>query len=194
VIGVLLEVGNDPAGDASPSKVIAYYSDGGHRTRINVGWLLILLSVFFFLWFLGAMRHLVMRLSGDGVLSTVVTAGGVVYAATTLAASSTGAAIKTMSDDTYHHEVFPGLIHAANDTSYVLHSAGGAGIGAMIVAVSLAALSARSIPGWLGWLSFVAGIVAVFSIFFFPWFVIAIWLLVAGVLVTRALGRAHAAV
>jgi len=25
--------------------------------------------------------------------------------------------IRTMSDDTYHPEVFPGLIHAANDAS-----------------------------------------------------------------------------
>ena len=91
-----------------------------------------------------------------------------------------------MSDDTYHHEVYPGLIHAAGDTAYVLHSAGGAAIGAMIVAVSLGALGARAIPMWLGWLSVVAGIVAVVSIFLIPWFVIAAWLVVAGILVTRA--------
>ena len=98
-----------------------------------------------------------------------------------------------MSDDTYHHEVYPGLIHAANDLGYTLHSLGGVAIGAMIVAVSLAALRARALPTWLGWLSVFAGIVSIFAFAFFPWFVIAIWLIVASVLTTRAFGRISAA-
>ena len=34
-----------------------------------------------------------------------------------------------------------------------------------------------------------AGIVAIFSIFFFPWIVIAVWLVVAGVLLFVSTGR-----
>jgi hypothetical protein len=112
-----------------------------------------------------------------------------VYAALTLVSAALQSAIYTMSDDTYRHEVYPGLIHAANDSSYVLHSAGGAGIGATIVAVSLAALGARAIPAWLGWLSVFAGVVSIFAVFFFPWIVIVVWLIVAGVLTTRVFAR-----
>jgi hypothetical protein len=97
-----------------------------------------------------------------------------------------------MSDDTYHHQVFPELIHAADDASYVLHSFGGVAIAAMIVATSLAARQARALPEWLCWVSVVAGISAIVSFFFFPWIVIGVWLVVAGVLVTRVQTRAAA--
>jgi hypothetical protein len=98
-----------------------------------------------------------------------------------------------MSDDTSRHGVDPLLVHAANDVGYTLPSAGGAAIGAAIVAVSLAALGAGAVPAWLGWISVVAGVVAIFSIVFFPWIVVALWIAIASVLVTRALGRVSGA-
>jgi hypothetical protein len=187
VVGAILML-RGPLGDEPPPEVISYFRNSDHRDRIFVGWLLVVIGVFFLVWFLAGLRETVRRLTGDGVLLTVTTIGGAVYAALTLVAASVWAAIFTMSDDTYRHEVYPGLIHAASDAGYVLHSAGGAAMGAMIVAVSIAALTARAIPTWAGWLSFIAGIAAVFSIFFVPWFVIAVWLVVASLLVTRVLG------
>ena len=190
IIGAVLQSSGTPSGDAAPAKVIAYYSDDGHRSRIGAGWLLIVIGVFFLLWFLAALRQVVIRWSGEGLLAAVTGLGGAVYAASTLGAFSIDAAIKTMSDDTYQDRVYPELIHAGNDIAYVLHSGGGAAIGAMIVAVSLAALAARALPPWLGWLSVVAGIAAVVSIFFIPWIVIAIWRVLAGGLMTFARRRA----
>jgi hypothetical protein len=149
-------------------------------------------GVFFFLWFLAALREVVRRLAGDGLLATVTIVGGAAYAALTLAGFSVMTAVFTMGSDTYQRQVNPDLIHAANDTGYLLHSAGGAAIGAMMIAVSLAALTARAVPRVVGWLGIVAGIVAVVSIFFFPWFVIAVWLVVASLAVTRALGARSA--
>jgi hypothetical protein len=116
----------------------------------------------------------------------LVTIGGSVYAALTLTAFAVDVGVKTMSDDTYNHTVYPGLIHAADDTWYVLHSFGGVGAAAMMIAASLAALVAPRLPNWLAWLGVVAGISAIVSFFFFPWFVIAAWLVVASVLVFRA--------
>lgn len=194
VVGVLLMMGGEPKASAAPAQVIAYYSKSSHRDRIHVGWLLLVIGVFFFLWFVGALRQLVRRQAGEGLLVTVTTVGGAVYAALTLAAFSVSDGIRTMSADTDRHQVYPDLIHAAGDTAYVLHSAGGAAVGAMIVAASLAALGARAIPRWLGWLSIAAGIVAIVSIFFIPWFVIAVWLVIASGLVTRALGNPEPAV
>src|SRR5437763_266878 len=79
-----------------------------------------------------------------------------------------------------------GMILAADDTWYVLHSAGGAGAAAMMIAASLAALASPRMPRWLVWLGVLAGISAIVSIFFIPWFVIAVWLVVASVIVFRA--------
>ena len=186
VIGTLLAHGGTPDTGGPPAKIVHYYQSGSHRDRIALGWLLATLGVFFFIWFLAALRQAVRRLAGDGVLGMVTTVGGSIYAALTLAAFSVDAGIKTMSDDTYHHTVYPGLIHAADDTWYVLHSAGGVGAAAMMIAASLAALAAPRMPRWLVWLGVLAGISAIVSIFFFPWFVIAVWLVVASVLVFRA--------
>jgi hypothetical protein len=192
VIGTILAQGGQPGSDASPAKVIHYYTSGSHRDRIALGWFLLVVGVFFFLWFLAALRQAVRRLAGDGVLGMVTTVGGAVYAALTLAAFSVDAGIKTMSDDTYvdpvthHHTVYPGLIHAADDVWWVMHSAGGAGVGAMMVAASLALLGSRRGPSWAAWLGVIAGISALASVFFIPWFVIAVWLVVASVLVVRA--------
>jgi hypothetical protein len=178
-IGTVLLFSGSPGSDATPTKVIAWYSDSGHRDRINIGWLLAGLGVFFFLWFLSALRRTIRRLEGDdGFLTGMTTIGGAVYAALTLAGLGVNAGIRTMSDDTYHHQVFPGLIHAADDAGWVLHASGGVGAAAMVVAASLAAMRAGAVPRWAGWLGVVAGILSLALLVFFPWFVLALWILV----------------
>ncbi len=177
--------GNPDTSDA-PGKLIAYWRVGSHRDRAGLGWFLFILGVFFFIWFLAALRQAVRRLTGDALLTAVVTIGGTVYAAASLAGLTIDTAIKTMSDDTYRHAVYPGLIHAGDDIAYGLHSAGGVGAAAMMIAASLSALASPSVPRWLAWLGVVGGISAIVSFLFVPWFVIAVWLVVASVLVFRA--------
>jgi hypothetical protein len=179
IVGTIILFSGSPGGDAAPAKVIAWYSDSGHRDRINIGWIVGGLGVFFFLWFLSSLRRIIQRLEGeDGFLTALTTIGGVVYATLAFAALAVNNGIRTMSDDTYHHQVFPGLIHAADDASYVLHATGGAGAAAMIIAATLAARRAAVVPSWAGWLGIVAGILALASIAFIPQAAIAIWILV----------------
>jgi hypothetical protein len=182
VVGVILIYGNSPDSGSAPAKIIAFYSDGSHRTRMNIGWLVAGLGVFCFIWFLSALRQRVSHLeAGDGFLTGLVTIGGTVYAALSLAALAVEVGIRTMSDDTYHHTVYPGLVHAADDAAWVLHASGGAGLSAMIVAASLAALRAAAVPRWAGWLGVVVGVLSLGLIIFFPWFVAAIWVLVVSI-------------
>lgn len=185
VLGAILSFGGQPDTSSAPEKVVSYYRDSGHRDRIAFGWVLVLVGVFFFLWFLAGLRQVVGRLDGYGLLALLTTIGGTVYAALALVAASVATAIKTMSDDTYQDRVYPELIHAADDAAYVLHSAGGVGAGAMMVAASLAALRARVVPAWAGWVGIVLGVAAIFSIAFFPQIGIALWLVVAGALLFR---------
>jgi hypothetical protein len=179
VVGTILLVGDEPNGDASPLEVIRWYSDSGHRDRVTLGWALVGLGLFFFLWFLVALRQALIRLVGEGFLPALATVGGAVYAALALAGIAVNMGIKTMSDDTYRDQVYPPLIHAANDAGYVLHSTGGVGVGTLMIAASLAVVQTRVLPVWLGWIGVAAGILALASIVFFPWFLIALWLLVA---------------
>jgi hypothetical protein len=194
LVGVILTFSNTPDSSSAPGKIIAYYSDSGHRDRINIGWLLTGLSVFFFLWFIGALRRAVRGLEGDdGLLTAVTTMGGVVYGTLTLASIAVETGIRTMSDDTYHHTVYPGLIHAADDVGWVLHASGGAGLGAMIIAASVAALRARAVPSWAGWLGVAVGILSLGLLIFFPWFVAAVWILVVSIGMFLRSGRNRAA-
>jgi hypothetical protein len=181
IVGVILVSAGTPDSDAPPAKIRDYYADSGHRDRIGFGWILVVLGVFFFLWFLACLRQVVRRVDGDGFLTSLVSMGGAVYAGLTLAGISIEMAILTMSDDTFEHTVYPGLVHAANDVGYVVHAAGGIGAGTMMIAASLAALRAGAVAAWLGWVGVAAGVLALASIVFFPMIAIALWLLVAGI-------------
>jgi hypothetical protein len=189
IAGVIVMDSGAPDFDAPPAEVIQYYGDSGNRDQVALGWGLIVLGVFGFLWFLGALRQFVRRIDADGLLTTLVTVGGAVYASLTLAGAGLQAGVLTMSDDTFQDQVFPELIHAARDAGYVMHSSGGAGAAVLIIAASLAASRARLVPGWAGVAGVIIGVLAIGSIFFFPQALIAIWILVASVMLFMAASR-----
>jgi hypothetical protein len=181
VVGTIVLFSGSPAGDDPPAKVIQWYSDSGHRDRVNVGWILIGLGIFFFLWFVATVRRAVMNVDGEGILTAVVGIGGSVYAAVAFASVALNAGIRTMSDDTYQHRVFPELIHAADDAGYVMHATGAAALGAMIIAISLAFMWSAVWPKWAGWLGVAVGILAIFAILFFTQWLFLLWILVVSV-------------
>jgi hypothetical protein len=185
IAGVIVSDSGQPDFDAPPAEVIKYWSDSGNRDQAALGWGLVLLGVFFLLWFVAAMRRLVRRVDGDGLLTTLATVGGAVYAALALAGASVQVALLTMSDDTYRDQVFPELIHAGRDAGYVLHTSGGVGAAAFIIASSLAFRRAGLVPGWAAVVGVIIGVLAIGSIFFLPMILIAIWLVGASLLLFR---------
>jgi hypothetical protein len=185
VVGTILFFSGAPSGDSAPAKFIQWYSDGGHRDRIQFGWIIIGLSVIFLIWFIGALRRAVSVVDGEGILTGLVSLGGGIYAALALAAVAVSDGIRTMSDDTYQHRVFPELIHAADDATWVMHATGAAALGVMITAASLAFMWSAVWPKWAGWLGVVVGILALASIAFFPQFLFLLWILVVSVWMFR---------
>jgi hypothetical protein len=186
VVGNIVAFSGAPTGDERPAKYLTYYADSGHRDKIALGWALVLLAVFCFLWFLVALRQVVAANDPSGFLTLLTAVGGAIYAALTLAGISLWTGAATMADDTFHHVPDPGVIHAASDAGYVMHASGGVGAGAMMIAASLALMRAARIPRWAGITGIVFGVLGLFSVFFFPQVFIAIWILAAGWLVYRA--------
>jgi hypothetical protein len=183
VVGTIMLFGGAPDGDATPAKVIQWYSDSGHRDRINVGWIMITLSVFCLLWFIAALRRAVSLVDGEGILTGVVGIGGGIYAALAFGSVALNTGIRTMSDDTYQHRVFPDLIHAAGDVSWVMHATGAVGLGTMIIAASLAFMRGGVWPSWAGWLGVAVGILSLASIAFFPQFLFLLWILIVSIVI-----------
>ncbi len=192
IVGTILSFSGQPDTGDPPDKIKAYWSVSSHRDRLNIGWILVGLGVFFFIWFVGALRQR-MRDADTGFLGTVIMVGGAVYATSTMIAFSLEAGIKTMSDDTYQHQVFPELIHAADDAGWVIHAGGAVGISALIIATSVAAMRLGRIGRGLGITSIVAGVISLGAIIFFPAFVIALWILITSIVVfVRSNGQTRA--
>ena len=158
----------------SPAKFAAFYGKSSNRDKINIGWLLACLGLFFLIWFVATLRETTRkRLDSDTMLGSVVGIGGSIYIAVAMAAIGLADGIRTMSDDTYHHQVYSGIIHAANDGTYIMHVTGTAALAALIFAFSMFILKTRELPRWLGLFGIVAGVAALVSVFFFT---MVIWL------------------
>ena len=172
---------------SSPAKMAAWYGSSSNRTHVNIGWVLTGLSFLCLIWFVAAVRERVATAeraegSGGSFLSTLVTIGGTVFVAAGVCQIGIAAGIKTMSDDTYHHQVYSGLIHAAGDASYIILAGSGVAMASLIFAVALAAFAFGLLPRWVAWFGVVAGIAAIFSLFFFTMLVWLLFLAVASVL------------
>jgi hypothetical protein len=191
VLGSIL-LFDGPSG-SSPVKMAAYYGSASNRMHIHIGWVLAGLGLFCLVWFIAALRERIAiaehaEAAGASLLSTIVTVGGAAYVAVTLCVIAISDGIKTMSDDTYHHHVYSGVIHAAGDASYVMLVSGGAAMASMIFAVSLAIFAYGVLPRWVGWFGVVAGVAAIFSLFFFTMLVWLLWIAVTSVLLFRRAG------
>lgn len=176
----------DGPSDSSPAKMAAYYGKASNRDHINIGWILTGLGLFSLIWFVAALRERVreseLAAPEQGtLLSTILLVGGTVYIAVAMAGIAVADGIRTMSDDTYHHAVYSGVIHAAGDASYLLTVTAGAGMAAFILSASLAIRRSEILPNWLGVFGYVAAVAALFSVVFFTMIVWLLWVAVASV-------------
>ena len=199
---VLVVVGSallfDGPSDGSPAKMTAWYGSSSNRMHVNFGWILTGLGLFALIWFVAALRERVRESEQASpeqgtFLSTIVLVGGTVYVAVAMAGIAVADGIKTMSDDTYHHQVYSGIIHAAGDASYILVVTAGAAMAALIFATSIAARRYEILPRWVSWFGFVAGVAAIFSVIFFTMLLWLLWIAVASVSLFLASRPADAA-
>jgi hypothetical protein len=190
VFVVLAVVGSallfDGPSDSSPAKMTSWYTSSSNRAHVNIGWVLTGLGLFALIWFVAALRERVRESEQASpeqgtFLSTIVLVGGTVYIAVAMAGVAVADGIKTMSDDTYNHTVYSGVIHAASDASYLLIATGGAAMAALIFATSIAVRRYAILPRWVSWFGFAAGVAAIASIIFFTMLFWLLWVAVASV-------------
>lgn len=182
---------------SSPAKMAAWYGKSGNRTHVNIGWVLTGIALLCLIWFVAGLRDRVAaaeqaQTPGSSFLAGLVTIGGTAFVAAGVCQIGIASGIKTMSDDTYHHQVYSGLIHAAGDASYIILAGSGVAMASLIFAVALATFSYALLPRWVGWFGVIAGVAAIFSLFFFTMLVWLLWVAVASVtLYVRSPARMH---
>jgi len=169
-----------PDSSGNPQKIVDYYSKSSHRDDGIIGALFFMAAIFFFLWFLSALRTRLARLGGDEVLGTVILLGGSLYAALSSAAFILWGGTEQLKVDATH-PVHPELIHLAGDVSWFLNSIGFIGAAALMIAASVVAMRAAVVRRWLAWLSVAAGIVVLASFVGIPQILWAIWVIVVSV-------------
>jgi hypothetical protein len=188
--------GDTPGFDTeSDQRLVAWFDDSGNRTKLWVGAILLGLSIVPFLWYLGSLRS---RLSwvegGDGRLSSIAFAGGVVFASLVLVAVGFWLAPVMAIDWGESFRLDSDTARLISVLSVLPILAGALGAGVMVFAASILALRTGIFPRWLGWPGVVLGPALVLSLLLWgvPIGVFAIWVLATSAVMLRGTTRQRA--
>ncbi|MFB3049261.1 MAG: hypothetical protein ACE1Z9_03820 [Acidimicrobiia bacterium] len=165
------------------AEIESFYEDSS--TAISVGAFLALLSVFFFLWFLGSVRStLRVTEGGTGRLSAVAFGGGVAaaaamivgYSATLAAAQRAGTTGGIGADAaTSLHDLASVLVGNTAPIAFAV----------LVAATALVALRTGVFPAWLAWVSVVLAVGLLTPLnYIFMGFAL-LWVLIVSILLFR---------
>jgi hypothetical protein len=193
-----------PSSDASAAEVLEYVVD--HDNALHIVQLIFGAAMFFFIWFIGALRSLLASAEGgQGRLATTAYGGGLIAAAAlivSLALSATAAL--------HPAENGPQVTHALADASALVLAVSAPAAVVFFVANSLSILRSGYLPASLAWLGFATALFNAFGIgnvftdhgafaadgvlgFLIGFLLFLAWFLAASILLVRRLGTAEGA-
>jgi hypothetical protein len=151
VIGFLVVAPTPPNLDASVDEWSAYYTD--HHDAINAAVVVITVSLFFFIWFLGSLASALRVAAGSPRLPSIAFGGGLLAIVSLFVALTAAAAAAHRPD-----QVSPEATRVLHDLSLMAGVPGIAGFAALFAATAVVILRGSLLPHWLGWLSAVAAV------------------------------------
>jgi hypothetical protein len=177
--------GNGP-GD-TPDEVADWYADEGNRGAAFFVFFLLAGAALAFLWFLGALRGVLVRAEGDPARWTALAFGAGVASATLLLASAslyiTPAATAGQEDFPFD----PSTAKAFTNAGFALLGCSTMTGALVALATSIVAYRTGLLPRWLALVGFVVAPLLLFTVFFFPLFAWLAWVLaVSLVLLVRS--------
>ncbi len=168
---------------ASPARVASYVHKhkGGYTATALIIWLAVIEGLFFF-WYL---RDYLSQVGVSRRLATIGYAGVVLFAAS----GALNAGTRLSLADAVNH-VDPVVLQALNVLQQDLNTVmGGAGVAVFLLATGVGIIRSRALPVWLGWAGVVLAVVGL------PIGApaVALWLLIASIVVLVRAGRTPAA-
>jgi hypothetical protein len=200
-IGFLVQP-KPPDANASASEVLTYVVD--HHNALHVVQLIFAAALFFFIWFIGALRSCLGAAEGDaGRLATTAYGGGLI-AATGLIVSLAFSATAAL----HPADNGPELTHALTDSAAMVLAVATPAVLVFFVGNSLSILRTGYLPAWLGWLGLVTAVFVALGLgnvftdhgvfasdgvlgFLIGFLLFLIWFLAASIVLWRTLGEAQ---
>jgi hypothetical protein len=134
----------DPA-----AEVASYYREDQREVQVSVA--LWTAGLFFFLWFLGALRNGLRAAEGaPGTLSTIAFGAGLLSAGFLGLTAAFVAAAAARPD-----ELDPELTRVIDDLTYLVLAPGSFAVVGFLLASALVVLRSEAMPAWLGWLALI---------------------------------------
>lgn len=203
VIGFLVQP-RPPDADASASEVLRYVMD--HHDALHAVQLIFGAAMFFFIWFIGALRSsLGAAEGGQGRLATTAYGGGLIAAAGLIVSLGLGATAALHPADNG-----PGVTHALTDAAAMVLAVSAPAVVVFFVGNSLSIFRTGYLPAWLGWLGLATALFNALGLgnvftdhgafasdgvlgFLIGFLLFLIWFLAASIALVRKLGEAQPA-
>jgi hypothetical protein len=170
-------ISSTPGGSYSPRDVSDFVAKG-HRPAVFISLYLVLFGVLGLISLLARLRQL---MGGESHARAVFWASGLVAAATFAAGWAVASVVPiAMAYGGRGVVVAPPVVYVVVEAGWILL----VGAGGVFLALSLIvfALGSRAaVPAWFRWVTLGAGVIGLASAAWFPFFVLLIWALVAGV-------------
>jgi hypothetical protein len=188
-------IGDHPDPDASEQEIVDYFGDGGAHTRNIVGYYLWAIAGVALLWFLAHLRSVLRNAEGgNGTLSTLGFAAGIVFIATLVVGGAPIAAVAAAIEFRDAPVTDPEFVRVLPQMGYGIVLVGG-GFAALVLVLTTSIISLQTgvLPQWLAWLGVAVAVILLFAVIFLPMIALLIWVLaVAIVLLGRREGASAA--
>ena len=185
LVGVLFFVGlaltwGDPSSETAPAETFSYWQDNRGQHQIS-GLLLAPLIAFLLVFFGAGLQRRLQRETGDSGHGTVAFGGALLAAsAFTLVGMLEGAATNAA------HEGQRQAVYTLSQLHSYDWLAWNAAFAAVLLATGLGARRTGLLPAPLAWATIVIGASLLTPLGFFGFFLVPLWLIVVGVLLTRS--------
>lgn len=183
--GMLIVLPGSPDFVAPPDEYVRYYTR--HDGDVLIGGIMLLLSVFALVWFLGSVRrHLATAEGGDGRVTSVAVGGGLVGAAMLLGSAAARMVPALRMDE--RGTIPTDVAVTMGDLADVLWGlAAPTALGVLVAATALIGLRhPDAVPRWLTWVSIPLAVVMVVPLI--SWaaaFVFPLWTIALSVVLYR---------
>lgn len=185
VVSIFVNSGSTPDASSSAAKISAYYL--AHRSDIQTGDIIIVISAVFLVWFTASLRSAVWQVEGGaGRLASLILAGGILVAGGVWIMLGLDFAIADQIKSAHLAPVqVKTLFVLSNDVFFPLLG----GFGLLMLASGIGVIRTRALPVAFGWVALLFGLVCFSPIGFFAILASIIWIVVVSILLYVRSGR-----